>query len=57
MSRVETEDLRRALGAGIEERAELAAREAAERAARDGLVEVAFATYDSPLGEGQDRRH
>jgi methylated-DNA-[protein]-cysteine S-methyltransferase len=38
---------------GVDEDAARAASRLVERAAAEGLVEVAYATYDSPLGAGQ----
>ena len=40
------------LMAGIEEEAAVAALRLAERAEREGLADVAYAAYDSPLGTG-----
>jgi methylated-DNA-[protein]-cysteine S-methyltransferase len=50
MSRVDTKRIASALGAGIDEQAVAAARRLVERAEREGLAEVAYATYESPLG-------
>jgi methylated-DNA-[protein]-cysteine S-methyltransferase len=50
MSRVETKRIASALGAAIDEQAAAAARRLVERAEREGLAEVAYASYDSPLG-------
>jgi methylated-DNA-[protein]-cysteine S-methyltransferase len=50
MSRVDTKRIASALGAGIDQQAAAAARRLAERAEREGLAEVAYASYDSPLG-------
>lgn len=44
------DDLTRALGASDEAAAERAARLFAARAEREGLIDVAYATVDSPLG-------
>lgn len=44
--------IRAALGGGVSTPAREAARRFAERAARDGIAEVVYATYDSPLGTG-----
>lgn len=51
---VDTEEgaLRRAFGTGVPDAAAEAAHRLAERAAREGLAEVAYASFDSPLGSG-----
>jgi methylated-DNA-[protein]-cysteine S-methyltransferase len=49
VSPIEDRDLKRILGASAEE-SEAAARRVAERADREGLAEVAYATVDTPLG-------
>ncbi len=41
------------LGGDVEQDAERAAARLAERAAAEGLVEVSYASFDSPLGTGQ----
>jgi methylated-DNA-[protein]-cysteine S-methyltransferase len=48
---IDERSLKRALGASPEE-SEAAARRLAERADREGLAEVAYAEFDSPLGTG-----
>jgi methylated-DNA-[protein]-cysteine S-methyltransferase len=45
-------DVRRALTAGLSTEAAEAAQRFTERAERDDLADVAFTTYDSPLGQG-----
>lgn len=52
MSRADTKQISSILGAGIERDAAAAAARLAERAEREGLTEVAYATFDSPLGTG-----
>jgi methylated-DNA-[protein]-cysteine S-methyltransferase len=51
MNRIDERQLKRALGAPPEE-SEAAAHRLAERADREGLAEVAYAKFDSPLGVG-----
>jgi methylated-DNA-[protein]-cysteine S-methyltransferase len=51
MSRVDAPQISKLLRAGIGPEAEGAAQRFSERAARDGLAEVAYATFDSPYGE------
>jgi methylated-DNA-[protein]-cysteine S-methyltransferase len=51
MNPIDERQLKSILGATSEE-AEAAARRLAERADREGLAEVAYATFDSPLGAG-----
>ena len=50
MSRVDTKRISSALGAGIEEQAASAAKRLVERVELEGLAEVAYASYESPLG-------
>jgi len=50
MSRVQAPEISRQLREGIAAEAEAAAARFAERAARDGLADVAFAGFDSPYG-------
>jgi methylated-DNA-[protein]-cysteine S-methyltransferase len=50
MSRVDANQISRVLGAGVEDDAAAAAARFAERAEREGLAEVAYATLDTPLG-------
>jgi methylated-DNA-[protein]-cysteine S-methyltransferase len=50
MSRADAKQISSILGAGIDRDAAAAAARFAERAERDGLVEVAYATLDTPLG-------
>jgi methylated-DNA-[protein]-cysteine S-methyltransferase len=52
MSRAEERMIRDLLGAELAAEAEGAARRLAERAEREGLADVAYATYESPLGTG-----
>lgn len=52
MSRADEKRIRELFGAELERDADAAARRFAERAEEEGLVEVAYATYDSPLGTG-----
>ena len=54
MTDATTERITAALGAGadLEEAAEVAVTRVAERAEREGLADVAYAPYDSPLGPG-----
>jgi methylated-DNA-[protein]-cysteine S-methyltransferase len=52
MSRADAKDIARALGAGIAEQAATAAASLANRVAREDLAEVAYASFDSPLGTG-----
>jgi methylated-DNA-[protein]-cysteine S-methyltransferase len=51
MSRVDTPEITRLLRAGIGPEAQDAAQRFAQRAARDGLADVAYARFDSPYGE------
>jgi methylated-DNA-[protein]-cysteine S-methyltransferase len=50
MSRADAKQISSILGAGVDRDAAAAAARFAERAERDGLVEVAYATLDTPLG-------
>jgi methylated-DNA-[protein]-cysteine S-methyltransferase len=52
MSRADAKDIARALGAGIGEQAATAAARLADRVEREDLAEVAYASFDSPLGTG-----
>ena len=52
MTRVDARTLSRILGAGIAEESVHAAERLRERADREGLADVAYASYDSPLGTG-----
>ncbi len=52
MSRADANEISRVLGAPIGAEAELAAARFAELADRRGLAEVAYASFDSPLGSG-----
>jgi len=52
MSRVSEWEIRRSLGAPHRGAAAAAVERLAERAAKEGLVDVAYATYDSPVGTG-----
>ena len=52
MSRADVKTIRNVLGASLATDATDAARRLAERASREGLAEVAYATYDSPVGTG-----
>ena len=52
MSAVDSRTIKRVLGTGVAERAAVAATRVVDRAEREGLVDVAYATYDSPLGPG-----
>ncbi len=52
MGRVDAEALRSAFAGGSEASAREAAARLAERAGREGLAEVVYAGYDSPLGHG-----
>jgi methylated-DNA-[protein]-cysteine S-methyltransferase len=51
MTRADTKDIGRVLGEAGADADELA-RRFAERADREGLVEIAYASFDSPLGTG-----
>lgn len=51
MSRVHAPEIKRLFRTGIPGDAERAAARFAERAARDGLADVAYAAFDSPYGE------
>jgi methylated-DNA-[protein]-cysteine S-methyltransferase len=53
MSPTPTEAISTTLGAGMDERAAAAAERFAARAARDGLADVAYATFESPFGTGR----
>ncbi len=50
MSRVSTPEIKAHLRSGLADVAATAARQFAERAERDGLVDVAYAGFDSPYG-------
>ncbi|HEX2467953.1 MAG TPA: methylated-DNA--[protein]-cysteine S-methyltransferase [Solirubrobacterales bacterium] len=50
MNRIDERELKRILGETPAADSEAAARELAERADREGLAEVAYATLDTPLG-------
>ena len=50
MSPADTKQIGRILGAGVEDAAAAAATRFAERAEREGLAEVAYASLDTPLG-------
>jgi methylated-DNA-[protein]-cysteine S-methyltransferase len=52
MSRADVKEITRVLGGGLADDAGAAAQRLAERAEREGLVEVAYASFDSPLGTG-----
>jgi methylated-DNA-[protein]-cysteine S-methyltransferase len=52
MSRAAESEIARVLSAPIADDARAAAERFAARAEREGLVEVAYATFDSPLGTG-----
>jgi methylated-DNA-[protein]-cysteine S-methyltransferase len=52
MTRADAKELGRVLGGAGEDAGDLA-RRFAERAAREGLVEIAYTSFDSPLGTGQ----
>jgi methylated-DNA-[protein]-cysteine S-methyltransferase len=52
MTTTDHRHIRSALTAGLPEQAADAARRFADRAEREGLADVAYATYDSPLGTG-----
>jgi methylated-DNA-[protein]-cysteine S-methyltransferase len=51
MTRADTKEIERVLGGAGDEAAELA-RRFAERADREGLVDIAYTSFDSPLGTG-----
>ena len=54
MSRVDAKRIGRVLGAGADaEEAAEAVRRFADRADREGLIEIAYASFDSPIGVGQ----
>jgi methylated-DNA-[protein]-cysteine S-methyltransferase len=53
MSRVGSGEVGGALGAGVATEARAAAARFAERALREGLVDVAYASFESPLGTGR----
>ncbi len=52
MSAVHADEIRRILGSDLSAGAERAAAEFSKRAEREGLAEVAFGRYESPLGDG-----
>ncbi len=52
MSRVDAKQVSRVLGGELDDGAARATRRFAERADREGLVDVAYASFDSPLGVG-----
>lgn len=52
MSAAQASEIRRILGRDLAADAERAASTFSKRAEREGLVEVAFARYESPLGDG-----
>lgn len=52
MSRAAAEQITRTLHEGVGERARTAAAGLAARAEREGLADVAYASFDSPLGTG-----
>lgn len=52
MNPIETTELRRVLSGQLDQAVAHAAREFAEAAERDGLAEVAYASFDSPIGHG-----
>lgn len=52
MNPIETAELRRVLSGGLDRAAERALNELAARAATEGLAEVAYASFDSPIGTG-----
>jgi methylated-DNA-[protein]-cysteine S-methyltransferase len=52
MSRVETKRITELLGGGLEDDAAAAAERLVARADAEGLVEVAYGSFDSPLGTG-----
>jgi methylated-DNA-[protein]-cysteine S-methyltransferase len=52
MSTIDTADLRRALTFGLDRAIADATQRLAAAAERDGLAEVAYASFDSPLGRG-----
>jgi len=54
MSRVDAKRIGRVLGAGADaEEAAEAVRRFADRADREGLIEIAYASFDSPIGVGR----
>ena len=52
MSGTDWKTIKRVLGAGVAEPAARASTRVAERAEREGLVDVAYARFDSPFGAG-----
>jgi methylated-DNA-[protein]-cysteine S-methyltransferase len=52
MSRVETKRIEALLSGGVDEESAAAAERFVARADAEGLVDVAYATFDSPLGTG-----
>jgi methylated-DNA-[protein]-cysteine S-methyltransferase len=52
MTTIDANTLRRVLREDLGDAASAAARRLSERADREGLADVAYATYDSPLGTG-----
>jgi len=52
MNPIEADELRRVLRGDLDDDAAAAAQRFAELAERDGLAEVAYASFDSPLGRG-----
>jgi methylated-DNA-[protein]-cysteine S-methyltransferase len=52
MSRADAKQITRVLGGGLDQQAARAAERLAARADREGLVDVAYASFDSPLGTG-----
>jgi methylated-DNA-[protein]-cysteine S-methyltransferase len=52
MSRADAKQITRVLGAGIADDAAAAAARLSERVEREQLADVAYATFDSPLGTG-----
>jgi methylated-DNA-[protein]-cysteine S-methyltransferase len=52
MTTTDANTLRRILRADLDDAASASARRLSERADREGLAEVAYATYESPLGMG-----
>jgi methylated-DNA-[protein]-cysteine S-methyltransferase len=53
MSGADAKQITRVLGGGLDDQAARAAERLAARADREGLVDVAYASFDSPLGTGQ----
>jgi methylated-DNA-[protein]-cysteine S-methyltransferase len=52
MSRADTKTIAQVLAGGVADEAAVAAARVVERAEREGLAEIAYASYDSPLGVG-----